>query len=497
MSMKRRGLTALRRAASGIGAALIAVAASACGGSDTDTGGTTSTTAQDPAAIQVFLTRDPNDILVTVRVTTAQGDPVDGLSPTVSAKDATVSDVTAKGSGQYVAKVFPNGVDREVPIDVDVSGLHASKTALLLSTIDPVWDQPEAISGLVNTPGWEDGASVSPDGEWLLIGTYVPIDIFTCGLGLGGDPALSPDSPSCNTVVGPYSGPERPDMLGAERIVSASEIQHSCPSLHFPPDGGETPFAVPPVAAYGFHRQADGSYAEPFVIGYGADGCLGPYGFSFAGAPSGKEADVLFANDDPLTQGAGDTAVDLYFTKVTLGEKNILAQYAWDGSKVAVTDVRPVRLPLPDLAGTQGNVNFVGGRLFWDDESAEGPARELYFADVTGALPDGPISAASVVGASRGNKEDIQPTFDGDALYWMGEGNIMYSILQAGGDPAGDAAWTVPVPMLGPDAMGGGEIIAVGEPTIAHVGPETWMYFVYIQKTAAGYDANVGRVRKR
>ena len=51
--------------------------------------------------------------------------------------------------------------------------------------------------------------------------------------------------------------------------------------------------------------------------------------------------------------------------------------------------------------------------------------------------------------------------------------------------------------MLGPDAMGGGEILAVGEPTIAHAGSETWMYFVYIQKTAAGYDANVGRVRKR
>ena len=40
-------------------------------------------------------------------------------------------------------------------------------------------------------------------------------------------------------------------------------------------------------------------------------------------------------------------------------------------------------------------------------------------------------------------------------------------------------------------------ILATGEPTISHEGADTLLYFVYIKKTDAGYDANVGRIRRR
>ncbi len=431
--------------------------------------------------------------MATIHAADPGGAPVTGLLPAVTAAGGTASEVTEKGAGDYVVTVTPTAMDREVQIQADAGGVHAEKTAIVLTSVDDGWEQAEAIDGLVNTPGWEDGASVSADGEWLLVGTYVPLDVLTC-LALDGG---VPDSPSCNTVLGPYTAPERPDMLGAERIVSPTKIKQACPDLGFPADGGETPFAVPPVAAYGFHRQTDGSYAEPFVIGFAADGCLGPYGFSFAGPIAGDAAGVLFANDDPLTSGAADTANDLHWAPLTLGKKNILATYSYDGAKVNVSDALAVRLDLPDLAGTQGNVNLSGGRLWWDDESAPGPDRQLYVADVTGDLPEGPIAPAQVVGASRPGVEDIQPALDGAALYWMGEGQIVTSDLTTGADPAAPASWSSAKVILGHGASPDAGVVALGEPTVAHAGAETWLYFVYIKKTATGYDANVGRIRRR
>jgi hypothetical protein len=233
------------------------------------------------------------------------------------------------------------------------------------------------------------------------------------------------------------------------------------------------------------------------VIGFAADGCLGPYGFSFAGPIAGDAATVLFANDDPLTSGAADTANDIYWAPLTLGQKNILATYSYDGAKVNVSGVLPVRLPLPDLAGTQGNINLSGGRLWWDDESVPDVDRQLYVADVTGDLPQATIAPAQVVGASRPGVEDIQPTLDGATLYWMGSGQIVTSDLTTGADPAAPASWSGPKPIVGPKPSPDSGIVAIGEPTVAHVGAETWLYFVYIKKTEAGYDANVARIRRR
>ncbi len=473
-----------------------AAALMGCGGGETGTSGettTTSTTTTGMSTLSLALARGPSgEVQATIHVADPAGAPVTGAAPVVAVQGGTAGDVTEKGGGDYAVTVTPSAMDREVEIDAESGGAHATKTAVVLSVVDPGWEQAEAIDGLVNTPGWEDGASVSADGEWLLVGSYVPLDVLTC-LALEG---AVPSSPSCNQVNGPYSAPERPDMLGAERILSSTKIQQNCPNLGFPAGGGDAPFAVPPVAAYGFHRQADGSYAEPFVIGFAADGCLGPYGFSFAGPFSGESAAVLFANDDPLPSG-GDTANDLYWAPLTLGEKNILATYSYDGTKITVSGELHVRLPLPDLAGTQGNVNLSGGRLWWDDESVPGEERQLYVAGVTGDLPTATLAPAQVVGASRAGEEDIQPFLDGSTLYWMGSGKIATSDLAAGADPSAAASWTAATSILGPAASPDAGIVAVGEPTVARVGAETWLYFVYIKKTAAGYDANVARIRKR
>ena len=215
------------------------------------------------------------------------------------------------------------------------------------------------------------------------------------------------------------------------------------------------------------------------------------------GPIAGKSATVLFANDDPLTSGADDTGTDLYWAPLTLGKKNILATYTFDGQKVIVSGDVTFPLPLPDLAGTQGNVNFAGGRLWWDDESLPEADRELLFADATGTFPGVSIGPTKTVGASRPGAGDIQPALDGDTLYWMGDGHILTADLASGADPSLPASWTPAKPIVGPGSSVESRVLAVGEPTIAHVGPETWLHFVYIKKTDTGYDANVGRIRRR
>lgn len=487
-------MTPTRTALGALGAVAWISAQTACGGTETSGSATTTDTAGGVATLAIAFARGPSgEILATIHAEDASGAPVSGAAPQVTVESGVPGDVTEAPGGDYKVTITPSVPDGEVAVEAISGAVHAKKTALVLSTVDDAWDQAEAISGMVNTPGWEDGASVSPDGEWLFIGTYVPLDVFTCLVFGDGTTTF----PACNTTIGPVAAPERPDMLGAERVLSPTKIQHACPDLHFPPGGGETPFPVPPVSAYGFHRQKDGSYAEPFVVGYAANGCLGPYGLSFAGPINGTSAAALFANDDPLTSGAGDTATDIYYAPITLGQKNILAKYSFDGQKVVVSDDVTVRLPIPDLTGTQGNVNLAGGRLWWDDESVPEAERDLYVADVTGTLPAATIGPAAIVGASHPGKGDIQPALDGDSLYWMGEGAIFTSDLTPGADPALPASWAQAKPVIGAGASPEGRVLAVGEPTIAHDGADTWLYFIYILKTDSGYNANVGRIRRR
>lgn len=465
-----------------------------CGGGDTDTGGTTTQTATVETLTLSLARAAGGAIVVTVHAATASGEPVTGAAIAVTAENGTASDVAEKGSGDYEVTVTPAALDTEVPIVATAGDATAKRTALVLTTVGDGWEQAEAIEGLVNTGGWEDGASVSSDGEWLFIGTYVPLDVFSCFIG-----GLGKDLPACNVVLGPTAAPERPDMLGAERVLGPTEIEDYCPDLDFPP-GGEAEIAFMPVSAYGFHRQPDGSYAEPFVIGFSANGCLGPYGLSFAGPVSGSSAEVLFANDDPLTGGAGDSSTDLYWATIELGEKNILGVYSFDGVERTVSDLTAVPLPLPDVSGTQGNVNLTGGRLFWDDESLPEPERDLYFADVTGALPGATISPTKVLGASRPGEADIQPVLDGSSLYWMGiwngAGGVLSSQLSDGADPALPGSWSATSVVAAPAGPAEG-IIAIGEPTVAHWAGETWIYFVYITRSAAGFNGNIGRIKAR
>ena len=268
----------------------------------------------------------------------------------------------------------------ELKITARIQGTNRTveRTAVVLPVMDPGWRQPEMVPGLVNTPGWEDSVEVSADGQWLIVGTYFPLDLSRCEAG-------SPSSaPAANRVIGPYQAPQRPGLFGAERILSRSKIRHECPSLGLTEELG---LALPPAAAFGFRRQPDGSFAEPFVIGFDMDGYPwgGGFAFSFVGLPQDDRVTLLFSWDD--FSNSPDTGVDQLFVDVTLGAPIVLGTYRWNTrTKATVRSGFSATRLAPDGLGAetprrQSNGHFSGGWLWFDDDHDNN--LECWFGEIT------------------------------------------------------------------------------------------------------------------
>jgi hypothetical protein len=445
--------------------------------------------------LQVELDREsatsPNPVIVLARITDGEAAGRDGESVVVEATAGVVSPVVDLGGGEYRALVTPGEASGAISIAVSVVSPHGElrdeRTALVLPTIDDAWSQPEAVPGLVNTPGYEDGIEVSGDGQWLFVGSYSPVDAFCCtNDGCG---TVAYNSAACQTVLGPYAAPSRPGMFGAGRIVSPTEVRNHCPSLCIVGDGGGdvTEGPLPPVAAFGFRRQTDGSFTEPFVIGFETDGCSPPFGLSLVSPGS----DALFAYD----LGAGD-GHDIFWTPLRLGIPNVLgAAECVAGVPMAIAFL-PERLHLSPLAGSQGNPFASGDHLFFDDEYTSFPSKILV-AGVSGAYPTATIAPSADVPVGDGADDKRQPFLDGATLYYTR--NFAVAAADLSGDPSVPASWSAPTTQLAAESsMRVGAIFLLGEPSVAHLTDGTVeLYFVYATKTAAGVDLNAGRVRRR
>ncbi|MFV1966013.1 MAG: hypothetical protein ACC628_11355 [Pirellulaceae bacterium] len=334
-----------------------------------------------------------------------------------------------------------------------------------------------------------------------IVGTYFPVDLSRCEAG-------SPSStPAANAVIGPYQAPQRPGLFGAERILSRSKIRHECLSLGLTEAMG---LALPPAAAFGFRRQPDGSFADPFVIGFSMDGFPwgGPFAFTFVSPPQDNRATLLFSWDD--FSDSPDTGVDQFFVDVTLGAPVVLGAYRWNTRTKATvrSGFSATRLALDGFGAEtttrQSNGHFAGGWLWFDDETV---SDNIWMTKPTGRIPSTTWSRPQTVprvndlSAPKG-----QPFFAPPVLYFTSvsrERMAIYSAELKGVDPTKGDSWTAPKPELvgeSADWKSGrtGAIVGLGEPSVAQPrADETWLYFVYIRKTASGVDANVGRVRRR
>lgn len=437
----------------------------------------------------------PDTILVDAYVRRGQT-PQSGVTVGVLATNGTVGAIIDQGTGHYLAEVTPTISSGDVNLTVNALGAELRRTAVVLPILDATWGQPERVPGLVNSAGYEDSSEVSPDGTWLIVSSYSPVDLICCAVAISGicTTATAPGDPAsvaCNTSLGPYAAPARPDLPGAERIISATTIHDSLPRLGLgQPAGTDLPFAVPPVAAFGFRRQPDGSYGEPFSIAFEADGMTGaPFGLTFAAPLADTAATLIYAWDDHRTDGTANTFNDLYRVSLTLGARVILGTFT-----SGVLDIEPTPVPLATRAGYQGNPGVAADGIFFDAEQGD---EDLHFA-AGNPLGSTPLAAAVTVGVSSSTAAEFQPYFHSGRLYYARNFLEIRSAVRGTGDVSLAATWTDDRVELGLDGMNDVDrVVAIGEPSLADTTTGTELYFVYGTRTATGIEQSIARVRRR
>lgn len=72
------------------------------------------------------------------------------------------------GDGTYSFEVSPAGTGIH-PVTVTVEDAKITRDVLVLPTVAEGVGQAVAVPGMVNTDGYEDGVSITPDGEYLFI----------------------------------------------------------------------------------------------------------------------------------------------------------------------------------------------------------------------------------------------------------------------------------------------------------------------------------------
>ncbi len=463
----------------------------------------------DGAAPDLAMTCDPSSLTLAmdlrrvkpgstfqVLVTADRCGPAPGLTIDLQIAGGKGGPLSDGGNGTYGATVTPDAMSGEVTVTATSGMAKVTRTAVVLPMVSTTWDQPERVGGLVNSAGWEDSARISPDGAWLMVGAVSPIDVPCCTTTACGGPGNDPKSPFCQTVLGPYQAPERPQFPGAARVVDASHVTNACPSLGMPPTG-EANTPLPLTASYLFHLQPDGSFAEPQFIGFDADGCAAPFGWAFANMPTQTGAHMVFAYNDPRDAAKGDTHNHLYFAPIQFGVKNSLATYSWSQQAGITVDVFvPFALAVPPMPPDMGNPMYWNDRIWFDDDAL--PEHDLWFAAGMKQLPNTQWMDPLPVGLTEMGKAEGQPFMDEPRLYFIRDGAVYGANLVNQQDPSLANSWSAPDLELA--AEGGaraGAVTALRYPSVSHGDDGQFIYFVYVLKTQDGFDANVGRARFR
>lgn len=455
-------------------------------------------------------------------------EPVLNAKPVVSASKGNLSAVTELGNGLYRAQLDPDQTG-EYPITVSYNGKSVSETPIVLYGVDNALGQPMSVSGFVNTAGYEDGVTVSPDGEYLFVqtGPHYFMGVFLmqaskanggCGGAMNRLGAVDGSYTQCkhtwiDSLIGSYSAPERPGFFSAR--FSGAQLLHN--SVSWDIGNNAAPNYAMSTMFYGFKRQEDGSFKEPFYLAFDdqGDGLINPYGMSFMMNGDGT-ATMTYTFDDPTDpdmvdfdgNGSDDAQsyFDVYTTQIELGKNNILGTFVPSGTP----GTHPVRstpfasqvvnfgkIGIEGLAGTQGNSHLFYNdakqiQSVWvDDEFDSGGDHGEISVHVlqSGNFPNGSWSKVTLPSPINiaGESDEIQPFFTGESLLFTRSGtanpSIWYSLYsgeQNATDYAKSANWSTPVEILAHDPnLLVGNIVAVGEPTVADYKGKSYVYFVY------------------
>jgi hypothetical protein len=432
---------------------------------------------------------------VTARIT-QNGKGATGLSPSVLVEQGVLGTVAELGNGIYRFTVTPLQTG-EHRVTVSVGDASVTRTALVLHYVQPDWGQPLAVPGdYVNTEGLEDGITISPDGEWLFVqyGPFYPTGLFIYMAEAAAHPDIW-DHPWIRNCIGPYAAPQRPGFFDARISDGTITHRYGIPLLE------TAPLYSLPTMFYGFRRQNDGTFAQPFFIAVDDNRLanLNPYGLTMR-MNGGASVTLAFAFNDPY--GIYTDGADIVTTDIVLGKDVLLGNYR----EYPPTFAPLVRLAIPegndngdfgstenDNDGTQGNPHLfcdANGviRSVWFDSEMQKDRLFVYVLE-TGTFPGGTWALAELPAKINSGAPATQPFFTGSELYFRRDEQVKMSRFSGEHTAAGysdGANWSEPETILQADALFDvGRISVVGEPTIARRAGQTLLYFAY------------GKIRKR
>ena len=174
---------------------------------------------------------DPFTVTATLK---KDGANLSGETLTLDVPDGAVSAVIDNGDGTYDFTVTPSATG-VYPVNVSYLTASISRSAVVVNDVGASVGQPLAVPGaFVNTEGYEDGLTITPDGQYLFV-HYGPIyfsgilfvstlcaDVLYSLYNLN-DCDGRPNSEWLFSSKGPYSGPMRPNFPDAR--ISAGTIK--------------------------------------------------------------------------------------------------------------------------------------------------------------------------------------------------------------------------------------------------------------------------------
>ncbi|MEO0335093.1 MAG: Ig-like domain-containing protein [Pseudomonadota bacterium] len=475
----------------------------------TESDGNGSSTSTETISLSLSMTRieevglDPVSVTVTLQ---RGGTALSGESLSLSASKGTLSSVVDNGDGTYSFTITPDDTG-VYPVTVSYEGESITREAVVLQEVASGWGQPMSVPGYANTDGYEDGITITPDGEYLFVqtgpyyfsGFFVYDEPRTTG-GCEGA-RLTPSRcthPYIDNTIGTRTAPERPNFPDGR--FSGTTNLHNANSFQVGEDLAPN-FAVSTVF-YGLKKQADGTFKEPFKVAFEDlnDGIVSPFGLSFRKNSDGTYTAIFALKDVDTT----DQGFDIYTHTFAFGSDVNLGDYRLDGTPgnapLRDTFYPSTHVDLTDNSGTQGNPNLYYEsdgviKSIWVDDEFDGDSdtKMLSVHELTsGTFPGGTWTKTVLPSAVNvASTEAIQPTFVGDGLFFTQDTSIAYcsySGSHSSSDFADNSNWSSPsiilqkdttVTSLKPPVSDIGKIIAIGEPTIATVDGKTVLYFVY------------------
>lgn len=428
------------------------------------------------------------------------GTPVTGADLSLTIPKGAVSAVIDKSNGSYEFTVTPSGTG-VYPVTVTYGGASIKREALVVTEIVSGAGQPQLVSGLVNTEGYEDGITITPDGEYLFI-QYGPI--YFSGVFLHQTICAEagwslynletcPGKDNSNWVfnaIGPYDSPSRPGFPNG--AISSGNLTHL--DIILPGDANK--IALFPTVFYGFKRQSDGTFAQPFKVAFNdSKGANGPFGLSFqmTSATTAKFA-VAWNN---YFSGLGDDKPDIYHGTIIMGQNNNLGDVIYSGELFSSISSNITPVSFSSHAGVQGNPHlYYDGtgeiKSIWTDDE-QGSHDLTVYVLTSGSFPDGGWTPVALPDKINSAGSVSQPFFNGTRLYLNREVGIVYHEYTGAHTTGGyenNDNWGDEVVVLksGDPALGG--IFGVGEPTIAVRDGKTYLYFAYVETRSAGVGYN-------